>query len=82
MNRPNVILIMVDQMRGDCIGADGNTYIETPNLDYPCCPWNPVSPRLYRLTLLHSSAGNAHDWDEPVAYRHPRYGWWTGTDSK
>ena len=34
MNRPNVIFIMVDQMRGDCLGADGNTFIETPNLDY------------------------------------------------
>ena len=34
MNQPNIILMMVDQMRGDCIGADGNTFIETPNLDY------------------------------------------------
>ena len=34
MNRPNVIFIMVDQMRGDCLGADGSTCIETPNLDY------------------------------------------------
>ena len=32
--RPNLILIMADQMRGDCLGADGNTYIETPNLDF------------------------------------------------
>ena len=32
--RPNLILILVDQMRGDCLGADGNPYIETPNLDF------------------------------------------------
>ena len=34
MNKPNIILIMTDQMRGDCLGADGNSHIETPNLDF------------------------------------------------
>ena len=34
MSKPNIILILVDQMRGDCMGADGNTFIETPNIDY------------------------------------------------
>ena len=34
MSKPNIILILVDQMRGDCMGADGHTFIETPNLDY------------------------------------------------
>ncbi len=34
MSRPNIILIMCDQMRGDAWGADGNPYIQTPNLDY------------------------------------------------
>jgi len=34
MDRPNVILILCDQMRGDCLGADGNSIIQTPNLDY------------------------------------------------
>jgi len=32
-NRPNIILLMADQFRGDCIGADGNRAIHTPNLD-------------------------------------------------
>lgn len=32
-NRPNVIFILADQMRGDCLGADGNPVIQTPNLD-------------------------------------------------
>jgi len=32
-NRPNIILIMCDQLRGDALGADGNEFIETPNLD-------------------------------------------------
>ncbi|OGV69222.1 MAG: hypothetical protein A3K19_23395 [Lentisphaerae bacterium RIFOXYB12_FULL_65_16] len=34
MDRPNVIFVLVDQMRGDCLGADGNGAICTPNLDY------------------------------------------------
>jgi len=34
MPRPNVILILCDQMRGDAIHADGNPCVETPNLDY------------------------------------------------
>lgn len=33
MQRPNIILIMCDQMRGDALGADGNAQIHTPNLD-------------------------------------------------
>ena len=31
--KPNIILIMTDQFRGDCIGADGNPHIYTPFLD-------------------------------------------------
>jgi arylsulfatase len=31
--RPNILLLMSDQHRGDCLGADGNAVIETPNLD-------------------------------------------------
>ncbi len=34
MNAANIILILVDQMRGDCLGADGNPLIQTPNLDH------------------------------------------------
>jgi arylsulfatase A-like enzyme len=32
-SRPNLLLLMTDQQRGDCIGADGNPAIRTPNLD-------------------------------------------------
>ena len=31
--RPNILLLMSDQHRGDCLGADGNAVIRTPNLD-------------------------------------------------
>ena len=31
--KPNIVLIITDQMRGDAMGADGNSCIQTPNLD-------------------------------------------------
>ena len=31
--QPNILLIVCDQFRGDCVGADGNKTIRTPNLD-------------------------------------------------
>ena len=34
MERPNIILIICDQMRGDAWGGDGNRHIHTPNLDH------------------------------------------------
>ena len=33
MDRPNILYIMCDQFRFDCIGALGNRVIQTPNLD-------------------------------------------------
>lgn len=33
-DRPNVLLLMADQWRGDCMGAYGNKAIKTPNLDH------------------------------------------------
>jgi choline-sulfatase len=31
--RPNILFILSDQFRGDALGADGNTFVHTPNLD-------------------------------------------------
>jgi arylsulfatase A-like enzyme len=31
--RPNVLFIMTDQQRWDCVGANGNAIIQTPNMD-------------------------------------------------
>ena len=31
--RPNLLLIMTDQQRGDCLGCDGHPVLETPYLD-------------------------------------------------
>ena len=32
--RPNIVLIVADQWRGDCIGSHGHPVVETPNIDY------------------------------------------------
>ncbi len=32
-SRPNILLVMADQWRADCLGAAGNRVIHTPNLD-------------------------------------------------
>lgn len=32
-DRPNVVLIMTDQWRGDCLGVAGHPVVETPHLD-------------------------------------------------
>ncbi len=32
-SRPNILFIITDQLRADCIGALGNTKIKTPNID-------------------------------------------------
>ncbi|MBU0610963.1 MAG: sulfatase-like hydrolase/transferase [Armatimonadetes bacterium] len=33
MTRPNILLITADHMRNDAVGANGNPFIRTPNLD-------------------------------------------------
>src|SRR5205809_3889222 len=32
-SRPNILLLMADQFRADCLGVSGNRAIHTPNLD-------------------------------------------------
>lgn len=32
--RPNLLLIMTDQQRGDCLGLEGHPALQTPNLDW------------------------------------------------
>ena len=31
---PNIVLILTDQHRGDCVGLDGHPAVQTPNLDW------------------------------------------------
>lgn len=37
MDKPNVILIIADQWRGDCLGAAGHPDVKTPYFDTMCC---------------------------------------------
>ena len=32
--RPNIVLILTDQQRGDCLGIEGHPVLQTPNLDW------------------------------------------------
>lgn len=32
-NQPNIVLIMTDQLRGDCLGIAGHPDVKTPYLD-------------------------------------------------
>lgn len=32
-NRPNILLVIADQFRGDCLGIEGHPVLSTPNLD-------------------------------------------------
>ena len=32
-NQPNILFIMVDQMRADCLSCAGHPVVKTPNLD-------------------------------------------------
>ncbi len=33
MKKPNILLIVADQMRGDCLGVAGHRVVKTPNID-------------------------------------------------
>ena len=32
--KPNILFLMTDQQRGDCLGAEGHPAVQTPNLDW------------------------------------------------
>ncbi len=32
--RPNLLFLLTDQQRGDCLGIDGHPVLQTPNLDF------------------------------------------------
>lgn len=59
MERPNILVIMADQHRWDCVGFNGNEQIRTPHLDalaadgvnYPhtICPFPVCTPSRYSL---------------------------------
>ena len=38
MSKPNILYILADQWRGDCLGVNGHPVVETPNLDIAGVP--------------------------------------------
>lgn len=68
--RPDILLIMPDQMRGDCLSLEGHPVLQTPNIDdlglrgmhftraYTTCP-SCIPARRAMLSALHpASPGN------------------------
>ena len=53
-SRPNILLLMADQWRADCLGAAGNRVIHTPNLDQLAAAGRPLHQRLFRHAHLHA----------------------------
>ena len=86
MDRPNILLIMADQHRWDCVGFNGNEQIQTPHLDalaadgvnYPhtICPFPVCTPSRYSLLsglYVHQHAGwSNHCTLEPNIDTYPR----------
>lgn len=76
-DRPNIILIMTDQQRGDCLGIEGHPVLQTPCLDwiarsgnrfvnaYAACPVC-VPARRTLMTgqrpATHGTVGNYETW--------------------
>ncbi len=70
--KPNIILITTDQQRYDSIGVNGNTFIQTPNMDRlgsegvsfekAYCPNTVCTPsRISMMTGLHISRHGAYN---------------------
>jgi arylsulfatase A-like enzyme len=80
---PNILFLMSDQHRGDCLGADGNRAIHTPNLDalarqgarfrnaYTCTP-SCIPARAALLTGLSPWNNGLLGMDGwPIAHQYP-----------
>ncbi len=79
--RPDILLLMPDQWRGDCLSAVGHPVVKTPTLDrlardgalfrraYSTCP-SCIPARLSLLTGLHPSTSGLVGY-APIAIHHP-----------
>lgn len=79
--RPDILLLMPDQWRGDCLSAVGHPVVKTPTLDrlaregalfrraYSTCP-SCIPARLSLLTGLHPSTTGLVGY-APIAIKHP-----------
>ena len=51
--RPNIILLMADQMRGDCLGIAGHPDVKTPFLDALAAEGVRYENAYSALSLIH-----------------------------
>ena len=70
--RPNILLILTDQQRGDCLGIEGHPVLQTPHLDFIGGDGRALPARLLGIADLHPGAAHAHV--RPGAGR--RTAWW------
>lgn len=83
MNKhPNIILIMADQMRGDCMSADGHPDVKTPNLDtlamrgvrytnaYTACP-SCIPARAALFTGLRQEGHRRVGYEDRIIWDYP-----------
>ena len=61
--RPNIVLLMTDQMRGDCLGIAGHPDVKTPYLD------SLADMGIFRLSYLCSGTCYAAYRDVSETYR-------------
>lgn len=82
MNQPNIVLIMTDQMRGDCLGIAGHPDVKTPFLDslaakgtlfdnaYSACP-SCIPARAALHTGLSQEKHGRVGYQDLVDFRYP-----------
>lgn len=80
--RPNLILLMADQFRGDCLGIDGHPDVKTPHLDalaaqgvrfpnaYSACP-SCVPARACLYTGMSPVHAGRVGYEDGVPWRYP-----------
>ncbi len=72
-----IVLIFLDQLRADAIGAAGNACVRTPNIDalaaqsvrFETCITNAPLCRPARICLLSGQPVSVHRFDTTNAYR-------------
>lgn len=80
--RPNLILLMADQFRGDCLGIDGHPDVQTPHLDaltaegvrfpnaYSACP-SCVPARACLYTGMSQAHARRVGYEDGVSWDYP-----------
>ena len=61
--RPNIILIMADQMAAHALSFYGNTVCKTPNLDRLAAPRHRFRVRLFQQSALRAQPCLNAEWD-------------------